>query len=325
MEQEVNPLAQRRSLRIVALMAGVLLTQAAEVAAQTATTSSPQWLVEVTGGWTGIAPADLNARADYGTALLDAFKAQPIQQTHDGALEKLDHAVPFGGRVLRRFGTHWMLGAGFSAFSASQESSAGASYHFTVIDPHAQEYQREYSSEITVDPLALDVREYFPHARVGYERPLGGRLLIGAALDAGWIFARCRLDESQATVGGFYPTSSTGTIHMSGSGNSFGADALVSARVTLTRRWGVVVEGGRTWHEVKNVSGSGETAVVIQDGEATEPELTQTRQVNGRWVNRPVQATGGWQGTVPDIAVTGTPFTLSLSGWQVRFGVSLGL
>jgi hypothetical protein len=86
------------------------------------------------------------------------------------------------------------------------------------------------------------------------------------------------------------------------------------------------VEGGRAWHEVKNVTGALSATMVTQDGEATEPELTQARQANGRWLNRPVQTNAGrWQGTVPDIGTQGLPFTLSLSGWQVRFGVSLGL
>jgi hypothetical protein len=312
--------------RIILLVAAAVAALAGDAAAQPANTQPPRWRVDIVGGWAGVTAADLNARVDYETAILDALRSQPVQQTHDGALLELDHASPIGGRVLRRLGGHWSLGAGFSAFSAEQASSATASYRYTVVDPRAQEYQRQFSSEITVDPLMLQAREYFPYARVGYDLALGRRLTIGAALDAGWLFAECELDASEAVVGGFYPTSDTSTVHMSGRGNSFGADALVSARINLTPRWGLLVEGGRAWHDVKNVTGSVSATAVTQDGEATEPELTQTRQADGRWMNRPVQANAGrWQGTVPDIGMQGSPFTLSLSGWQVRFGVSLGL
>ena len=46
------------------------------------------------------------------------------------------------------------------------------------------------------------------------------------------------------------------------------------------------------------------------------------------WVNQPVTvqvSSGPWQGSVPAIGTQGTPFTLNLSGWQVRVGVSFGL
>ena len=51
-------------------------------------------------------------------------------------------------------------------------------------------------------------------------------------------------------------------------------------------------------------------------------------QSDGRWMNQPatVQTSGGpGQGSVPAIGTQGTPFTLNLSGWQVRVGVSFGL
>lgn len=329
----MNPLAQRPRprlvrARIILLMAVALAGLAAHAAAQTASSPPPRWLIEAVGGWTGVAPADLNAQVDYETVILDHLRAQQIQQTHDGALLKLDQAFPIGGRVLRKLGDHWSLGGGFSTFSAEQASSAEASYKYTVIDPRAQEYQREFSEVITVDPIVLQAREYFPYAQVGYDLALGRRLRIGAALEAGWIFAECQLERSRVIAGGFYPQSRTSTVQMTGKGNSFGAGAMLSARVALTRRWGVLVEGGYSWHEVTDVAGSVATTLLTQDGEATEVELTQTAQGDGRWLNQPVTyqtSTSRWQGTVPNIGGQGSPFTLSLSGWQIRFGVSFGL
>ena len=91
---------------------------------------------------------------------------------------------------------------------------------------------------------------------------------------------------------------------------------------------GLLVEGGRTWHKVNRVTGTATTTVTTQDGEATEVELTQTGRSDGRWVNQSVTAqssSGRWQGSIPGIGSQGGPFTLDLSGWQVRLGVSIGL
>jgi hypothetical protein len=100
------------------------------------------------------------------------------------------------------------------------------------------------------------------------------------------------------------------------------------ARLAVTSRVGVLLEGGYSWHEVKNVTGTRESAQRIQDGEATEVEREVVGRAEGRWINQAVTvqtASGAWRGTVPSIGVDGPPFTLSLSGWQLRVGVSFGL
>ena len=87
-------------------------------------------------------------------------------------------------------------------------------------------------------------------------------------------------------------------------------------------------EGGYALHQVKKVTGAQHATVQIQDGEASAVELDHVSQSEGRWVNQPatVQTSSGpWQGSVPAIGTQGTPFTLNLSGWQVRVGVLFGL
>jgi len=80
-------------------------------------------------------------------------------------------------------------------------------------------------------------------------------------------------------------------------------------------------------HEVGKVSGTLNTTLQIQDGEATAVELDQASRSEGRWVNQVVTvqtSSGPGQDSVPAIGRQGTPFTLNRSGWQVRVGVSFG-
>ena len=114
---------------------------------------------------------------------------------------------------------------------------------------------------------------------------------------------------------------------MTGRGSGFAADALLTVRLALTARVGVLVEGGFAWHEVKNVPGTLASAERIQDGEATEVEREVVGRAEGRWINQPVTvqaASGTWRGTVPSIGDDGPPFTLSLSGWRSGRGCRSG-
>ena len=114
---------------------------------------------------------------------------------------------------------------------------------------------------------------------------------------------------------------------MTGHGGGLALDGLASAHLALTSRLGLVLEGGDSWHEVGNVKGEQSATLRVQDGEAAEVELDQTSQVQGRWVNQPVTvqtSDGRWEGFAPAIGTEGAPFTLSLSGWQVSVGVSIG-
>jgi hypothetical protein len=314
--------------RHVALVVGTFLTLSGSADAQQTADRPYRWQLELVGGLTGITASDLNSVVDYETVVVDHLRTQQVQQSHEGALMRLRRAFPFGGRVVRRLGEHWSAGAGFTFFTTEQRSAAKASYRYTVVDPRAQEFQREFSESITVDPVLLRVREYLPHLLARYDRPLGRRLKIGASLHAGWLFADCRLERSHTIAGGFYPVKRMTSVEMTGQGSHIAGSVWLSAHLSLTRRLGLLVEGGRTWHEVKTVTGSGKSTLVAQDGEATETELTQTWQGDGRWTNQPVtyqSSAGQWQGTIPAIGGQGRPFSLYLSGWQVKLGVSFGL
>ena len=58
-----------------------------------------------------------------------------------------------------------MLGAARSC--SGHSSSARAPYRYTVVDPRAQEYQREFSHVLDVDPLVLTVHDYLPLWQAG--------------------------------------------------------------------------------------------------------------------------------------------------------------
>jgi hypothetical protein len=313
----------RRIFALVGVLAWPL-----RAAAQPQPGVPPAWQIEAVVGIARVSPDDLNARVEYDTAWLDYLRTTQATQQHEGELLELGDATPFAVRVTKRVGRHWTVGGGFSYFSSRQASSASASYRYTVIDPRAQEYQREFAQSLEVDPLVLEVRDYLPHGLVGYDVGFGSRLRLGATLAAGWVVADCTLTRSSAALGGFYATSSRTDLEMTGQGGGVAADALLVARLAVTSRVGVLVEGGYSWHEVKNVSGTLASTQRIQDGEATEVEREVVGRAEGRWINQAVTvqtASGAWRGTVPSIGVDGPPFTLSLSGWQFRVGVSFGL
>jgi len=287
----------------------------------------PAWHIEAVAGVAGVAPADLNARVEYDTAWLDYLRTAQVTQQHDGTLLTLDDAVPIAVRVRRRLGRHWSVAAGFSYFSSEAASSASAAYQYTAVDPRAQEYRREFSQSLEVDPLVLEVRDYLPHGLIGYDLALGTRLRLGGSLAAGWSIADCTLTRSSIALGGFYPNDRRTGLKMTGQGGGLATDALLTARLALSARVGLLVEGGFAWHEVKNVTGTLDSTQRIQDGEATEVELEQMAKAEGRWINQPVSvqtATGNWRGTIPWIGGQGSPFTLSLSGWHWQAGVSYG-
>ena len=310
------------------LTVGLLLGLAGRVGAQPSAGVPPKWQVEAVGGLAFIIAGDLNSRVEYDTTLINYLGTAQAQQQHEGELLQLTDAHPIAVRVLRRLSRHWSVGAGFSFFTTQQSSSASASYRYTVIDPRAQEYQREFSQTLSVDPLVLTVHDYLPHGVVRFDVALMRRLQMGASLHAGWLVADCEIARTQATQGGFYPTSRRVELAMTGRGGGLAGEALITARLALARRLGLLLEGGYALHQVKNVTGTQNSTVQIQDGEATAVELEQVSQSDGRWMNQPatVQTSGGpWQGSVPAIGTQGTPFTLNLSGWQVRVGVSFGL
>ena len=319
----MNRIRLRRTLALAAFLVWPF-----EAAAQPAPGTSSSWQIEALVGLTRVSPDDLNARVEYDTAWLDYLRTAQVTQQHEGELVELGDATPFVARVMKRMGRHWSVGGGFSYFSSRQASSASASYRYTVIDPNAQEYQRVFAQSLAVDPLVLEVRDYLPHGVVRYDTGLGTRLRLGGSLAAGWVIADCELTRSSIAQGGFYATDRRTELAMTGRGSGVAADATLIARIAITARLGLLVEGGFAWHEVKNVTGTSESTERIQDGEAIEVELEQAARAEGRWVNQPATvptASGAWRGTVPSIGVDGAPFTLSLSGWQFRVGVSFGL
>ena len=315
-----------RLLRVLGLAA--LLAWPRHAAAQPPPGSPPAWRIEALAGMAGVSPDDLNARVEYDTAWLDYLRSAQVAQQHDGELVELSDATPFAVRVMKRMGRRWSVGAGLSYFSLRQTSSASAFYRYTVVDPRAQEYQREFAQFLEVDPLVLEVRDYLPHGVVSYELGLGSRLWFGGSLAAGWVIADCDLTRSSVAQGGFYATDRRNDLKMSGQGGGFAADALLTARMAITARLGLLAEGGFAWHDVKEVTGTLDSTQRIQDGEATEVELEQVGRAEGRWVNQAVTvqtATGTWRGTIPSVGGDGPAFRLNLSGWQFRVGVSFGL
>jgi hypothetical protein len=319
-------MASLTSWRALTLVA--VLTWPLQAAAQPSPDGPPAWQIEAFVGVAHVSPDDLNARVEYDTAWLDYLRTAQVNQQHEGALAELGDTIPFAARVMRRLGRHWSVGGGFSYSASRQTSSASSSYRYTVVDPRAQEYQREFAQSLEVDPLVLDVRDYFPHGVLGYDVALGTRLRLGGALAAGWVVADCELTRSSTALGGFYATDRRTESAMTGRGSGFAADALLTARLALAARLALLVEGGFAWHEVTTVTGASESTQRIQDGEATEVELEQVARADGRWVNQPASvqtASGTWRGTIPAIGVDGAPFRLNLSGWQIRVGVSFGL
>jgi len=304
-----------------------LLVAVLPAAAQSRPQAPTAWQIEAAVGVARFAPDDLNARVAYDTAWLDYLRASQATQQHEGELGTLEDAVPVIVRITRRLGRHWFVGGGLSFLSSRQESSASASYRYTVVDPQAQEYQRQFAQFLEVAPLVLEVRDYLPHAIVGADVGLGRRLRVGGALAAGWAFATCMLTRSSTAQGGLYATNHRSNLEMRGTGNGLAAEARLTARLELMTRIGLLVEGGFAWHEVKDIGGSLDSTQRTQDGEATEVELDQAGHADGRWVNQPVTvqtSTGTWRGTVPSIGVQGSPFALDLSGWRFRAGISFG-
>ena len=321
--------ARRCAARVVLsglVLLGSMLAPAAS--AQPAAGPPRRWQIEVTGAQAVLSPAGLDSLVDYETAIVDHLRTQQIQQTHEGDLRKLNRAFPTGARVVRAMGRRWSVGAGFSWFDSRRRSSAEASYDYTVVNASAQEYQRAFSETITIDPLALTAREYFTHAVVRYEWIAGSRFGLGTALHAGWLAAECRVERARTIAGGFYPINRASRVNLTGRGNGPAGDALLTARVSVTRRIGVLAEAGYAWHVIQKVTGSSTSASTTQDGEATQVELAQTSQAEGRWINQSVAyqtGSGVWRGTAPAIGGQGSPFRLDLSGWRFTVGLTLGL
>lgn len=312
--------------RVFALVAVLLWPLRA--AAQPQPGAPPTWQIEALAGFTRVVPNDLNARVEYDTAWLDYLRIPQVTQQHQGELLDLGGATPFSARVTKRVGRHWLVGGGFSYFSSEAASSASAAYQYTVVDPLAQEYRREFSQSLEIDSLVLEVRDYLPHGLVGYDVGFASRFRLGASLAAGWSIADCKLTRSSKALGGFYPNDRRTEMEMTGRGSGIAADALLAVRLALTARVGLLAEGGFAWNEVKSVSGVLASTERIQDGEATEVEMEQVSRAEGRWINQPVSvqaATAGWRGTVPSIGSQGSPFALNLSGWRWQAGVSFGL
>jgi len=315
--------------RLCVMLAASLTAEALPAAAQT--TAPPAvagaWALDAVAGIGKVSPDDLNARAAYDATWLNYLRAAQITQEHSGDIRELKDTLPVSVRLTKRIRRNWSVGGGMSVVFGRQASSEGATYRYTVTDPKAQEYQRTFAQSLEIDPLEFEVRTLVPHGLLGFDIGLGRRVRLGGLLAAGWGFAKCTLRRSSISQGGFYVTNHRDDLDMTGEGSGPSADLLLTGRLALTSRVGLLLEGGFAWLNVHDITGTLDRTQRIQDGEATSVELEQASRSEGRWVNQAASiqtSSGTWKGTVPSIGAQGAPLTLSLSGWQFRAGVSFG-
>jgi len=303
--------------------------------------------LEFWGGYTGLAPHDLNLRSDFERAYVDYFFNQKFDflagwrsgyysyiQTAGSVIrfDPITGTTPVGFRAKLILNRVFSLSLGLAFLSRAVTAYYSAGYAITDMDPDNVEFNGSCRQVIDFPQWRLAVRAWTPLAAVHARTRLARRIQLEGYAGAGIVFARCSSTREYTLKttdpDGFWELNRD-LEEMQGSGRGVAVEVGAQAGFPLNARMGVFIEGGYAYRMASNMTGR---YSYLQRHEDANSEPHETRWAwedaiwrvnNGTYDNPWGRWNASWP-TMADPAQLGNsgPFHLDLSGFQVRIGLA---
>jgi hypothetical protein len=295
---------------------------------------SSRWQVEISGGIAGTEPEDLNRRAALDQGLIVARHDYYSYMRQNGAisfyqadmgpsLRPLQLSAVWGARIRRTLTGAFSLSLGLSGLTGTACSSS--KNDFTVIETSG----RQYIDQMNVEQFVLAVNAWIPTLSLHAGLNLFRNLRLEARLGTGPIFGACRYqketnDAPVSDIGQLLEEPDLGALEEKGRGTGWSWDGGIAAHLFISPSWGLHLEAGYAFRRLREISGPGNGLTSGQPDSWDGPwamKIFSDLKPWGRYeINYP---SNYW----PDDQASrrAGDFALDLSGFQIRFGLSLKL
>jgi len=306
-----------------------------------------RFTVEIFGGFSSLAPHDLNLLADYESAYMDYYYRQSFEYnktrsrgfyTYSQSLipgsgfNRIAHSFPLGFRAKVNLSRTFSLSLGLAYLSQSASSVYSVQYDIRDQDPDRSTFYYENQQQITYSRFRFALRGWTPmvgfHARTRLIR----RITLEGYIAAGVLFADCEsVSEISSKTSQYFgfQQSTLSFIERKGKGMGPALEAGGQMRMELTKRFDVFIEGSYAYRRTRDISGDYKYKYKKEDTNS-DPIETAVSYEDAIWriykytVNNPWGQRNFSYPTIRDKKyLEGTdPFKLDLSGFQIKAGLS---
>lgn len=301
--------------------------------------------IEFYGGFSMLNPVDLNQRPEYDSIYERYYTEDRYSYYHflygdyftysgqiEGEFKKIKHALPMGFRLKYCLNPAISVSVGFKYLSKNQDSQVIHQYDVRSINPDALFFYNEFSSVRENAPYTLSIKGYAPligvHYKVGRNQPVN----FEGYVSVGPFFARCGIMRQRR----YRQTNSYGywyernlTYEIEGKGTGIALDAGLRMNIEVLKNIDLFIEGGYSYQRAGNVIGPGSSETVFTD--LNSSGYTESYTWEGKWAVISGSFDSGW-GELPyqfpsnEYGTEGfSGFSIDLSGFQLRIGISLKL
>lgn len=292
--------------------------------------SKKKFQVEIFGGYTTLNPEDLNSRPntheqgikfwndDYYAYSVKNGYIRSFKKDQEGGFKTIENAIPFGFRCKYFLFKPFALSLGFKYLSSSAASHAR--YHYTAIENNGVE------STYMVDwkPLTIRAKGFVPLLGIHFEQNISKSVGFELYVTGGPLFSRCGFEidyETEETYNGNVFDHDDWYVDERGKGTGYALDGGARLNIKIGENMGLFLEVGYAYQVVNKLSGPG-----------YEDLNGVTNEWQGDWGLKEYYyirywgtidlaiASNYWEGADQYLWVRG--FTLDLSGFQARIGVS---
>lgn len=307
------------------------------------------WFVEGAAGFSLLAPADLNARAEGQQRRVDflyreGYEAQQrysggafsvaLEEPEGSGLQGLSGGFPVSLRVGRALGPRVAVFAGLQFLDRRKTSWLRQVYRVSDRRPDQVTAPGSYVVEVGFPEYLLAARAWIPQLGVMLDLVQGRSWTASVVLDAGPMLASLRTMELQhykKTDADGYWTEWQQAYDMKGRGIAVALEAAARLALQILPRLSLRIEGGYALRRGARFSGPGAYAYQYRDANAAQnPQRSQWQ--DGAWRTRRIELLREWGGleyTLSGNELAGYPdaekFRLDLSGWQLSAGFSWAL
>ncbi len=301
-----------------------------------------KWEIEISGGWTQVNSASLNAYSDYdrtwqeqvregGLAYNRLLFGSGFNYTVEkrGEFTRLESGWSGTLRLTRSLSSRLSLTLGYRRLQRTAASAAERNYSFTAVDPDGVDFVLRDGYGYRYDPERVRMRENAAEVGVRWTFWQGRRLGAQAFLHAGPAWVQLHVARSQRATRSLYRFDLLNEAELSGHGVGPRLEAGLRGQWRLAKRWNLFAEAAWALQRIGRLHGTASYRIRYQDGDASGPDLEGAWEITGRWRLKTVRSSGGYgtfQGSYPLIGDDSLPaFRLDSDELQLRAGVSLRL
>jgi hypothetical protein len=336
----------------LALILLVLVPAAARAQEEGFSFSLSNFSLEFLGGLSRINPADLNIAASYEENYLQFYYVRGYDYLHsiygdnfqvtgsrtgDSTFRPLDKTIPYGVRLRYQASPTFSLTLGVQYLDGTQLSSVSMAFNLQDRRPDYTDYPFLQTVQYQNTGFTIQARAWIPQlgAHFGWDLSKAFRWEIGIAF--GPVFANCRSLSQRnvitTTIDG-YTSESAADQELKGTTTGLCGELSAGLHVRFSKFIKLLVEGGYSFRELGEVSGSGWYRSTVGDSNGVhDSTLTdwsgtwyiQTSNVSRAWGRFSSRYIQNWMEAQPSYGTNFSRFNLDLSGLQVVVGVGFTL